>query len=154
MSSEEPRRSARLATKTHVPYGEEQIITIPNAKPKRVCKPIQEPSRIVHKPSLIDITSFMESYPAVLQEALSIREALGAARKEEEFIAIAKRCDDLWNKAHSVVSGMDKMFLSDCMRYCNEAKLGTEEHKYAINSIKYYISSIYDRVKYFTSFIE
>ena len=76
----------------------------------------------------------------LLKEAQGIRYGLGQARLKEDFDLLSKRCDDLWRKDFATDTCDDSiLFLTDCMQWCNEAKLGAIEHRYAIGSIKVYI---------------
>lgn len=140
-----PRRSSRIAAKPAVDYTEVKVI---EPEPKRVRvskqKAVVEP-KAEYVPPVEDAIVFRDSYRAILLEAQHIRHDLGQARTRADFDELARRCDVLWtiDTRDDISGGMTPMFLSDCMRYCHEAKLGHYDHKCAIDSIKYYIGAIY-----------
>jgi hypothetical protein len=135
---QETRRSSRLAAKPSVDYTTVQIISEPAAKPRKVRKFVQPPPPKPFVPS----AAFMEIYPSILKDSISIRRALGIARKREDFDAAVKMCDSLFNIVNPIIEHIDVLFLCDCERWAREAKLGAIEHHYAIDSIKTFISSI------------
>ena len=83
----------------------------------------------------------------VLAEAIQIRRALGQARTAEDFRVCHDRADALGYISEKTIScNMDDFFLTDCMIYCRNAKLGHEDHRLAIKSIKHYMSAIRERI--------
>jgi hypothetical protein len=143
------RRSPRLAEKAatvSTPVSE----TIPFAqtirtktKTPRVSKQVVTHRQLTTEELNHDLTLRQ----LLLVEATAIRRQIGQARTPEDFAACHDRADKLWHQSKELITdGCDKMFITDCCRYCSQAKLGAIEHHYAIDVIKVYINCLKKRI--------
>jgi hypothetical protein len=146
-----PRRSPRLAELAAKPHIPEPIVTVaPKPKRKSSVRP-PPPTRDLTSDEIADELILRKQ---LLVEAKAIRQLLGQARTRDDFKVCHDRADALWYTANGLLTNiMDSMFISDCCRYCNEAKLGAIEHSYAIDVIKVYITCLENDISNPTTFV-
>jgi hypothetical protein len=76
----------------------------------------------------------------LLNKAYEIRHALENARTPADLNAILCPIEKLDTISDKLInSDMDEMFITDTMLWTRRAKIGSDEHKYAISAIKEYI---------------
>lgn len=142
------RRSPRLAEKVTTPPAVIAPVAAPVAKPKRKTVPRTVAKALVRRYlTEQELANELSLRQRILAEAKVIRRALGTARTREDFMACRDLADEMWHTARNLVTGgLDEMFISDCCRWCHEAKLGAIEHQYAINVLKVYMSCVQSRI--------
>ena len=118
----------------------------PKRKTKSATNPPLPPR---HELTTDEIAAELALRKQLLIEAQAICKALGQVRSADDFKACHDRTDALWHIHHQGIKSncCDVMFISDCCRYCREAKLGAEEHSDAIRVIKTYMSFLRDDIK-------
>jgi hypothetical protein len=138
LDTDELNSVSELILMKYSPTDTNETITPQVEQPKKTRTVKNELPRIPFVPSAV----FMNNYESIRIDAVSIRKDLDKARTKSDFTAIAQKCDVLFKKAHPIVEGMAVMLLSDCMRYCEEATLNSEEHKGAIRVINGFLQDI------------
>jgi hypothetical protein len=140
------RRSARLAEKANKPV-EEVSNEVIHRIPKAIVYPPQPSYRKWRDLTAEEIKFDYELRLKLLEFAEQIRKDLGMARIREDFLKCMEKLDTLLDMSSDLIYEKgDEMFITDSKSWADQAVLGHEYHKWAIDSCKSYIKSLQNNI--------